>query len=130
VKHLQTDIVLCSFIVINKTAAPGSNTRRLTGGAFSGASKGSARLPLSMSDVAEQFLADYYAGCVKLPASDANIVVTSSVSAHQYPWAKPEWGQYKQRAVVEADPTGKGPGLTVWAWDIVPEVGQAPYSRT
>jgi hypothetical protein len=51
-------------------------------------------------------------------------VVTSAVGAQQFPWAKPAWGQYRQRAVAAADPTGQGAGLTVWAWDIVPEVGQ------
>jgi hypothetical protein len=74
------------------------------------------------SSRAQQLLADYYAGKLSPPIPAAADVVTAAASAEQYPWAKPEWGQYRQRAVFYAHPGGVG-NLTVWAWDIVPEVG-------
>jgi hypothetical protein len=50
--------------------------------------------------------------------------VVKEASAQRFHWAKPEWGRYRQRAVVYADPDGAGQ-FTIWAWDIVPEVGIA-----
>ena len=72
---------------------------------------------------AQQLLAAYYAGTLPRPqTASADIVVTAAVGAEQFDWAKPEWGQYRQRAVVHDDPAGGG-NLTIWAWDIVSEVG-------
>jgi hypothetical protein len=48
--------------------------------------------------------------------------VVREASAQRFPWAKPEWGTYRQRAVIYTDPDGAGV-FAVWAWDIVPEVG-------
>lgn len=72
---------------------------------------------------AQQLLAAYYDGTLSHPQpAAADTVVTAAVGAQQFDWAKPEWGQYRQRAVVHADPAGGG-NLTIWAWDIVTEVG-------
>uniref|UniRef100_A0A383VUG7 ShKT domain-containing protein n=1 Tax=Tetradesmus obliquus TaxID=3088 RepID=A0A383VUG7_TETOB len=70
---------------------------------------------------AQQLLAAYYDGTLPSPqTAAADVVVTAAVGAQQFDWAKPEWGQYRQRAVVHADPAGGG-NLTIWAWDIVTE---------
>jgi hypothetical protein len=78
--------------------------------------------PQHGSSTAEQLLADYYAGKLRPALPAAAGAVVREASAQQYPWAKPEWGRYRQRAVVAADPAGRGL-LAIWAWDIVPEVG-------
>jgi hypothetical protein len=50
--------------------------------------------------------------------------VVKEASAQRFPWAKAEWGRYRQRAVIYADPDGAGQ-FTIWAWDLVPEVSSA-----
>ncbi|WIA41482.1 hypothetical protein OEZ86_008858 [Tetradesmus obliquus] len=67
--------------------------------------------------------------CLLLSGADAALgtqpagqtIVSAAASAQQYTWAKPEWGQYRRRAVVLADPSGRSEGFSIWAWDIVPE---------
>jgi hypothetical protein len=76
------------------------------------------------SSTAEQLLADYYAGKLRPAQPAAAGSVVKEASAQRFPWAKPEWGRYRQRAVIYADPEGAGQ-FTIWAWDIMPEVGLA-----
>jgi hypothetical protein len=51
----------------------------------------------------QQLLADYYAGRLQPAQPAAEVAVSAAVRAQQYSWAKPEWGEYRQRAVVYAD---------------------------
>ncbi|WIA21189.1 hypothetical protein OEZ85_000438 [Tetradesmus obliquus] len=76
--------------------------------------------PRHTTATAQRLLADYYAGKLRpaLPAAVGKVI--REASAQQYAWAKPEWGRYRRRAVVLADPAGAGE-FAIWAWDIVPE---------
>lgn len=57
-----------------------------------------------------KLLYDYYTGKYPPPANHGKL--TAQGVATGFPWAKPEWGQYRLRGVAL--------GINIWAWDVVP----------